>query len=55
MNEELLALLDSMQENSYTDWEYDFIMDVAEQDRLSDGQYRIVLKLYKKYIEQELE
>jgi len=50
-SEEINAILEDIDNLRLTDWEYDFIMNVAEKEFLSEKQSDIITQIYKKYID----
>jgi len=51
--EELNILVEGINSIGLTEWEYDFIMDMAEKGWLSSKQSDIISRIYRKYIDGE--
>ena len=51
--EELNILVEGINSIGLTEWEYDFIMDMAEKGWLSSKQSDIIGNIYRKYIDGE--
>jgi len=54
VNEELSIILDELDSLLLDNWEYDFIMDVAEKNWLSDRQSAKITEIYKKFIDEDI-
>ena len=53
--EELNILVEGINSIGLTEWEYDFIMDMAEKGWLSSKQSDIISRIYRKYIDEREE
>ena len=54
VNEELSIILDEMDSLLLDSWSYDFIMDMAEKDWLSNKQSAKITEIYKKFIDEDI-
>ena len=50
-SEEIMALMDDIDALGLSEWEYDFVMDMAYKDLHSDKQCNIIARIYSKYID----